>query len=60
MSIRFEGDGDIVKVDGTGSQRPPHRRAVWWPPRPPVGYKDRAPLGVQEGEAPGSKMNFTF
>ena len=28
LSIGFEVDGDILKVDGYGGQRPPHKR-VW-------------------------------
>ena len=55
LSIRFEVGGEIVKVDGTGGRRPPHRRVVWGPPRPPAGYRGRAPLGVQGANPPEAK-----
>ena len=51
LSIGFEVDGDILKVDGYGGRRPPHKRGVWGRLMPPAGYRGRAPLGVQ-GEKP--------
>ena len=47
LSIGFEVDGDILKVDGYGGQRPPHKRGVWEWLTPPAGYRGRDPLGVQ-------------
>ena len=55
LSIRFEVGGEIVKVDGTGGRRPPHRRGVWGPTRPPAGCRGRAPLGVQGAKPPEAK-----
>ena len=52
LSIRFEVDGDILKVDGFGGRRPLHRRGVWGRLMPPVGYRGRAPLGVQGAKPP--------
>ena len=54
LSIRFEVDGDILKVDGCGgrSVRPPHRRGVWERLTPPAGYKGRALLEVQGTKHP--------
>ena len=37
LSIRFEEDGDILKVDGYGGQRPSNRQGVWGRLTPPSG-----------------------
>ena len=50
LSIRFEVGGEIVKVDGTGGHRPPHRR----------GVQGQSPFVGAGGEAPGSKMSLTY
>ena len=60
LSIGFEVDADILKVDGYGSWRPPHKRGAWGRLTPPAGYRGRALLGVQWAKATGSKMNLMF
>ena len=63
LSIRFEVDGDILKVDGFGGRRPLHRRGVWGAAvaaDAPSGVQGQSPIGGPGGIAPGSKMNLTF
>ena len=53
LSIRFEVDGDILKVNGYGGRMPSNRRGIWRRLMPPAGYRGRAPLGV-----PGLSIRF--
>ena len=55
LSIGFEVDGDILKVDGYGGRRLPHKRGVWERLMPPAGYRGRAPRGVQGAKLPEAK-----
>ena len=55
LSIGFEVHGDILKVDGYGGRRPPHKWGVWGWLMPPAGYRGRAPLGVQGEKPPEAK-----
>lgn len=50
----------MLRVDGTGGQRPPSVRGIWGPHRHPVGYRGSAPVGGPRGEAPRSKMDLKF
>lgn len=60
LSVRFEVDGDILKVDGYRGWRLPHRWGVWGQLTSPAGYRVIAPLEVQGGETCGSKINLRF
>ena len=55
LSIRFEVDDDILKVDGHGGRRPPQKQGVWEQLTPPAGYRGRAQLGVQMARPPEAK-----
>ena len=55
LSIGFEVDGDILKVDSYGGRRPPHKRGVWGRLTPPAGNRGRAPLGVEGVKPPEAK-----
>ena len=55
LSIRFEVGGEIVKVDGTGGRRPPHRRVVWGAAQAPSGVQGQSPVGGPGANPPEAK-----
>ena len=56
MSIGFEVDGDILKVD---KKAPTQARGLGAADNP-SGVQGQSPVGGPGGEAPGSKMNLIF
>ena len=48
LSIRFEVDGDISKVDGFGGRRPLRRQGVWELLMLPLGVQGRSPWKQNE------------
>ena len=48
LSIGFEVDGDILKVDGYEGRRHPNKRGVWGRLTPPAGYRGRSPRKQNE------------
>ena len=60
LSIGFEVDGDILKVDGYGGRRPPKQARGLGAADAPSGVQGQSPVGGPGGEAPGSKMNLMF
>ena len=54
LSIGFEVDGDILKVDGYGGRRPPNKPGVWGWLTSPVGT-GAEPVGGTGDKAPEAK-----
>ena len=60
LSIGFEVDGDILKVDGYGGQRPPTQVRGLGAADAPSGVQGQSLVVGPGGEAPRSKMNLMF
>ena len=60
LSIGFEVDGDILKVDGYEGQRPLTQARGLGAADAPSRVQGQSPVGGPGGKAPGSKMNLMF